>query len=175
MLDDMRAKTETSGWPGVVRLSSAEHKARLATLEKAMCAKLGASIPRTTVLEAGDLARKLVYLVGVDPAVGDRVPAEEGSQRERLRGLGGADDLDRRAGNVTGHASSAARDQRPHQHIRDLGLVVEQDPELGVRDGEDLGVGHDPRGVEGPLAGEQIELADERAQPVRLEAHPSAA
>ena len=42
MLDDMGAKKETKAWPDVVRLSSDEQKARLARLEEAMCAKLGA-------------------------------------------------------------------------------------------------------------------------------------
>ena len=48
---DMGKKKETS-WPDVVRLSNADQKARLARLEEAMSAKLGANVPRTTVLEA---------------------------------------------------------------------------------------------------------------------------
>jgi len=48
---DMGTKKETS-WPDVVRLSNADQKARLARLEEAMSAKLGANVPRTTVLEA---------------------------------------------------------------------------------------------------------------------------
>jgi hypothetical protein len=52
MLEGMGAKKETSGWPDVVRLASNEQKQRLARLEEAMSAKLGASVPRTTVLEA---------------------------------------------------------------------------------------------------------------------------
>jgi hypothetical protein len=51
MMQDMGAKREAS-WPDVVRLSSDEQKARLARLEEAMSAKLGANVPRTTVLEA---------------------------------------------------------------------------------------------------------------------------
>ena len=51
MLEDM-GKKETKDWPNVLRLSSEEHRARLARLEEAMCAKIGASIPRTAVLEA---------------------------------------------------------------------------------------------------------------------------
>jgi len=47
---DMATKKEAS-WPDVVRLSSDDQKARLARLEAAMNAKLGASLPRTTVLE----------------------------------------------------------------------------------------------------------------------------
>jgi len=47
----MGAKKEPAGWPDVVRLSSDEHKVRLARLEEAMNAKLGANLPRTTVLE----------------------------------------------------------------------------------------------------------------------------
>ena len=52
MIDDMGAKKETAGWPDVVRLSNDEQKLRLARLEEAMNAKLGANVPRTTVLEA---------------------------------------------------------------------------------------------------------------------------
>lgn len=52
MIDRMGTKKETSGWPDVVRLSSDEQKERLARLERAMTAKLGANVPRTTVLEA---------------------------------------------------------------------------------------------------------------------------
>lgn len=53
MIEDMGAKKEkTSGWPDVARLSSEEQKQRLARLEQAMTAKLGANVPRTTVLEA---------------------------------------------------------------------------------------------------------------------------
>jgi hypothetical protein len=51
MVDGMAAKKE-AGWPDVVRLSSDEQKQRLARLEQAMGAKLGATMPRTTVLEA---------------------------------------------------------------------------------------------------------------------------
>ena len=50
-MPDMGTKKEAS-WPDVVRLSSDEQKARLARLEEAMSAKLGANVPRTTVLEA---------------------------------------------------------------------------------------------------------------------------
>jgi hypothetical protein len=46
------ASKQTSEWPYVVRLSNEEQRARLARLEAAMCAKLGAAVPRTTVLEA---------------------------------------------------------------------------------------------------------------------------
>ena len=52
MIDGMGAKKETSGWPDVVRLSNDEQKVRLARLEEAMNAKLGADVPRTTVLQA---------------------------------------------------------------------------------------------------------------------------
>jgi hypothetical protein len=52
MVEDMGTKTEAKGWPDVVRLSSDEQKQRLARLEQAMSAKLGANVPRTTVLEA---------------------------------------------------------------------------------------------------------------------------
>jgi|HubBroStandDraft_4_1064222.scaffolds.fasta_scaffold1329780_1 hypothetical protein len=52
MIGGMGAKKETTGWPDVVRLSSDEQKTRLARLEEAMSAKLGANVPRTTVLEA---------------------------------------------------------------------------------------------------------------------------
>ncbi|MGD0679742.1 MAG: hypothetical protein ABSC94_30525 [Polyangiaceae bacterium] len=44
--------TKTAEWPYVVRLSNEEQRLRLARLEQAMCAKLGAAVPRTTVLEA---------------------------------------------------------------------------------------------------------------------------
>jgi len=46
------ASKQTSEWPYVVRLSNEEQRARLAKLEAAMCGKLGAAVPRTTVLEA---------------------------------------------------------------------------------------------------------------------------
>ncbi len=52
MMGRMGAKKEASGWPDVVRLSREEQKHRLARLEEAMSAKLGANVPRTTVLEA---------------------------------------------------------------------------------------------------------------------------
>jgi len=48
---DMATKKEETTWPDVVRLSSDDQKARLARLEEAMSAKLGAKLPRTTVLE----------------------------------------------------------------------------------------------------------------------------
>ena len=50
-MDDMGAKQEVAGWPDVVRLSSDEQKVRLARLEEAVNAKMGANLPRTTVLE----------------------------------------------------------------------------------------------------------------------------
>ena len=50
-MQNMATKKEST-WPDVVRLSSDEQKTRLARLEEAMSAKLGAGIPRTTVLEA---------------------------------------------------------------------------------------------------------------------------
>jgi hypothetical protein len=49
-MQDMATKKDAT-WPDVVRLSSDEQKARLARLEDAMNAKLGATLPRTTVLE----------------------------------------------------------------------------------------------------------------------------
>lgn len=52
MIEGMGTKKDTSAWPDVVRLSSDEQRGRLARLEQAMSAKLGASVPRTTVLEA---------------------------------------------------------------------------------------------------------------------------
>jgi hypothetical protein len=60
----------------------------------------------------------------------------------------GADDLDRRARVVTRQSPSAMRDQRSDQHIRDLGLAAQQDPQLLGTDDEDLAVGRDSRGVE---------------------------
>jgi hypothetical protein len=47
----MGAKNEVGNWPDVVRLASAEQKQRLGRLEVAMCSKLGAAVPRSTVLE----------------------------------------------------------------------------------------------------------------------------
>jgi hypothetical protein len=52
MIERMGAKKETSGWPDVVRLSNDEQKSRLARLEEAMSAKIGANIARTSILEA---------------------------------------------------------------------------------------------------------------------------
>jgi hypothetical protein len=51
MLETMGAKNEVGKWPDVVRLASSEQKARLGKLEVAMCSKLGATVPRSTVLE----------------------------------------------------------------------------------------------------------------------------
>lgn len=48
----MGAKKDAAGWPDVVRLSSPDQKARLARLEEAMSAKMGANVPRATVLES---------------------------------------------------------------------------------------------------------------------------
>ncbi len=56
-------------WPVVVRLSSEDQRARLARLETAMSAKLGANVPRTTILEAV-LARGLDAL---EPEYGIKV------------------------------------------------------------------------------------------------------
>ncbi len=58
-----------SEWPYVVRLSNEDQRQRLARLEQAMCTKLGASVPRTTVLEAV-LARGLDAL---EPEYGIKV------------------------------------------------------------------------------------------------------
>jgi len=46
------AGNKATEWPYVVRLSNEEQRARLARLEQAMSAKVGAAVPRTTVLEA---------------------------------------------------------------------------------------------------------------------------
>jgi hypothetical protein len=61
-----------SEWPYVVRLSNEDQRQRLWRLEAAMSAKLGASVPRTTILEAV-LARGLDAL---EPEYGIKVPAK---------------------------------------------------------------------------------------------------
>jgi hypothetical protein len=102
-----------------------------------------------------------VFLVlEVDERVRQLRPHRERPQRHRLGGEPGADDAQRLGAAARGE-SSPARDEPAEDGVREVGLGAHQATEIGGRDGEHAPGPDDARGQVDPLAGEQVELAEE--------------
>jgi len=92
---------------------------------------------------------------------------EERAQCQRLRGLPGPDNLDRRVRGVAGDPAPPSGDQRLDQDVRDLGFAGEQVTQSRRVILENLTVSGSPGGEEGALASEQVQLACEMPRPCR--------